>query len=82
MPLTIIDKDKRTVDESGDKDFTPQQIQCLDGLELGRNEVVGSMKHDHGIGHAGGPALRKAIGRKRATYPNGIDGEVVWVPLR
>lgn len=45
--------------ESG-RDFTPQEVQVLDGLELARNEVVGRMKHDRGIGHAGGPALRKA----------------------
>jgi len=43
------------------REFTAQEVQFLDGLELGRNDVVGKMKHDRGIGHAGGPALKQII---------------------
>jgi len=64
--------------ESG-RDFSPLEVQVLDEMEQGRNEVVGKMKHDRGKGHAGGPALRRAIGRKRLTY---VDGKAVWIPLR
>lgn len=78
MPLTIIDKDKKSVDESKDKDFTPQEVDVLHKLELGRNEVVGKMKHDRGKGHTSGPALRHAH-KKRLTY---VDGKPVWVPVR
>jgi len=45
--------------ESG-RPFTPQEAEVLDKLEIGRNEVVGKMKHDRGKGHTSGPSLRKA----------------------
>ena len=78
MPVTVIDKNKHCVDESKDDAFTPQQVEFLDKMELGRNEVVGKMKHDRGKGHTGGPSLRRAH-KKRLTY---VNGKPVWVPLR
>ena len=54
---TAVESDRH---ESG-REFTAQEVEFLDKLELGRNEVVGKMKHDRGKGHAGGPALKKVI---------------------
>ena len=59
------------------RDFTPLEAQVLDEMEVGRNEVVGKMKHDRGKGHAMGPALRNAK-KKRLTY---IDGKAEWIPI-
>lgn len=59
------------------REFTAQEVEFLDKLELGRNEVVGKMKHDRGKGHAMGPALRNAK-KKRLTY---IDGKAEWIPI-
>ena len=68
MSVTIIDKDRRTVDESKDKDFTPQQIDCLDKLERGRSEVVGKMKFDRGVGSSIGVGLKPGV---TARFVNG-----------
>ena len=74
MSVTIIDKDRRTVDESKDKDFTPQEIDCLDRMERGRNEVVGKMKFDRGVGSSIGVGLKNGV---TARFVNGR-----WVDTR